>query len=141
MESPVLEKLSVTEGQEKSSSYGDYHREYYQKNKAKIWEKVKASDAYKEKYRRYYQKHKELLNKKRTERLRAKREQERAEVVITTPCGHPVVDGFGSAKAERLGGTSPLSAGGSESENKFESPADRPVVQEADRDSFRSVSV
>lgn len=91
MESPVTTSLSVEAQESKNnaitcvpgnsdervqSSYGDYHREYYRKNKAKIWEKVKASDAYKEKYKRYYQKHKEILNKKRADRIRAKREAE-----------------------------------------------------------------
>ena len=59
---------------EKTSTYGDYHREYYQKNKDKIWEKVKASDAYKAKYKRYYLAHKEEINRKHTERERVKRE-------------------------------------------------------------------
>ena len=79
------------EAQESKSSYGDYHREYYRKNKAKIWEKVKASDAYKEKYKRYYQKHKEMLNKKRADRIRAKRELEKNENKIETPSGEPSV--------------------------------------------------
>lgn len=70
---------------EKASTYGDYHREYYHKNKDKIWEKVKASDAYKAKYKRYYQQHKEEVNRKHTERERAKREKKKAEAA--SPAG------------------------------------------------------
>lgn len=70
METEIAEKTTT--------SYGDYHREYYQKNKDKIWQKVKASDAYKAKYKRYYLAHKEEINRKHTERERAKREAKKA---------------------------------------------------------------
>lgn len=70
---------------EKVSSYSDYHRKYYQENKDKIWQKTKASDAYKAKYKRYYELHKQEVNRKHTERERAKREKKRAEA--TSPAG------------------------------------------------------
>ena len=80
--SSALVPPSAQGGATATTSYGDYHKAYYKKNKDKIWEKVKASDAYKAKYKRYYLAHKEEINRKHTERERAKRERLRAAAVI-----------------------------------------------------------
>lgn len=72
-------KIAEEPAEEKKSTYTEYYKDYYQKNKAKIWEKTKGTEAYRQKYMRYYETHKAEVNRKRTERNRRKKELEKLE--------------------------------------------------------------